>query len=65
MGLFEKLGRKAERFRQQVEDAADETYECRGCGEVFAADYDDCPECGGEVEPVERGDEPSPGDRDD
>lgn len=55
MGLFEKLGQKAEKFRQDVEDASDNAYECQDCGAEFAANYDDCPECSGEVEAVAAG----------
>ncbi|MFB6081660.1 MAG: hypothetical protein ABEJ67_02445 [Halanaeroarchaeum sp.] len=54
MGLFNDLGQRVERFKQQVAAAADETYECVECGEQFHADYDTCPECGADaVELVE------------
>lgn len=53
MSLFRNLGRRAERIKQQVDAAAEEVYECADCGEQFSADYDECPECGGPVAPVE------------
>ena len=46
MSLFRDLGKKAERFKQQAEEAARETYECEICGTQFHADYEQCPECG-------------------
>lgn len=54
MGLFRTLGERVERFKQNAEDAADETFECRDCGAEFSTDYDECPDCGDEaIEPVE------------
>lgn len=51
MGLFERAGRKVERFKQAAQDAAEDeaTHECVDCGERFFAEKDACPECGGEV----------------
>ncbi|MFB6159838.1 MAG: zinc ribbon domain-containing protein [Haloferacaceae archaeon] len=48
MGIFNTLGRKAERFRREVADAtADEaTHECAACGALIYADRDVCPDCG-------------------
>jgi len=61
MGLFENLGRKVESFKQQAEEAAEETTsdeatseedalgECADCGEPVAVDRSECPSCGGDV----------------
>lgn len=49
MGLFRDLGRRAERFKQQLESAADATQECTECGTLLASDVEACPECGGDV----------------
>jgi hypothetical protein len=49
MGLFRDLGRRAERFKQQVESAADATHECADCGALLDSGAEACPECGGEV----------------
>lgn len=46
MGLFRDLGRRAERLKQQVQTAADATYECTDCGAMLEADAEQCPECG-------------------
>ena len=50
MGLFENLGKKVERFKQQAEDAASEgaSHVCEDCGESLYADRDQCPHCGSE-----------------
>jgi hypothetical protein len=48
VGLFRNLGKKAERFKQQAEAAADEIYECKECDMQFHAEYDQRPECGNE-----------------
>lgn len=56
MGLFRELGKRAERFKKQVEDAAHETarYECGECGKRLHADLDECPECGStDIQPRE------------
>jgi len=56
MGLFEKAGRRFERFKQKATSAAEEQadYECYACGHRFYADGDECPECGSEaVAPAE------------
>jgi rRNA maturation endonuclease Nob1 len=51
MGLFEKLGRGVESFKQQAEDASEETAsrQCIDCGEAVYAERTECPECGGET----------------
>jgi rRNA maturation endonuclease Nob1 len=48
MGLFNKLGQKVERFRQDAKQAAAETeqYYCEDCEARFHTDYEECPECG-------------------
>jgi rRNA maturation endonuclease Nob1 len=46
MGFFRDLGKKTESFKRQVEDAASDTHECPGCEKEFAAEYEECPECG-------------------
>ena len=50
MGLFNRLGREIEQFRQDAKKAAAETeeYECEDCGARFQAEYEECPECGAE-----------------
>lgn len=56
MGLFEKAGRRFERFKKQAESAAEAeaTHECAACGERLYADNDRCPECGaGDVVRIE------------
>jgi len=48
MGLFNKLGRQVEQFKQDAKEAAEESavYQCRVCGARFHTEYDECPECG-------------------
>ncbi|SFS00683.1 hypothetical protein SAMN05216559_2392 [Halomicrobium zhouii] len=48
MGLFEKLGREVEEFKQNAKQAAEAEadYRCRDCEAQFHHDYDECPECG-------------------
>lgn len=48
MGLFEKFGRKVERFKQAAEEAADDAaeYRCADCEAALPADVEECPECG-------------------
>jgi len=50
MGLFNKLGRQVEQFKQNAKEAAEESdvYRCRACDAKFHTDYDECPECGAE-----------------
>lgn len=51
MGLFERLGRGVESFKQQAEDAseASASRQCPDCGEAVYADRPDCPECGSDL----------------
>lgn len=56
MGLFNRLGRNVERFKQNVTDAqSDEaTHRCRDCDQRFFADRETCSECGSEdVVPIQ------------
>lgn len=48
MGLFNKLGRNVEQFKQTAADAADQQaeYECQACESRFHTDNEVCPECG-------------------
>lgn len=50
MGLFERLGEKVERVKQQVDTAKAESadYRCRSCEARIYSDLDACPECGSE-----------------
>lgn len=51
MSLFRKIGRRVERFKQDVEDAAteDRSPECPECGQPLAEDQTTCPNCGASV----------------
>ncbi|MEF8824945.1 MAG: hypothetical protein V5A34_02300 [Halapricum sp.] len=50
MGLFENLGRKVEKFKQDATDsAAEPSHACTDCGEEFFTDYEQCPDCEGPV----------------
>jgi uncharacterized OB-fold protein len=55
MGLFERLGRGVETFKQQAEDASETSADrqCVDCGEAVYVDRADCPECGGETVAVD------------
>lgn len=56
MGLFEKFGRRVERFKQEVEERADEqaSHKCENCGTVYYIDQDECEDCGeNSVVPIE------------
>lgn len=48
MGIFNKLGRKIEEFKQEAKEAADETadYQCQACNVRLQTEYDECPDCG-------------------
>lgn len=48
MGFFRDVGERVERFKQTVEDVAEDEaeYECRECGAAIYAEREDCPECG-------------------
>lgn len=57
MGLFRRLGRRAEAFRSEMEAAADRhsRYRCEACGARFVERHQQCPEClSGDVTPIER-----------
>ncbi|QLG28455.1 hypothetical protein HUG10_13250 [Halorarum halophilum] len=51
MGLFRKLGKEVEQFKRTATEAAaeDGAYRCEACEAEFAAEYDQCPECGAET----------------
>lgn len=56
MGIFNRLGREVEQFKQTAKNAAEEDaeYRCRACDARFTAQNDRCPECGAkEIEPTE------------
>ncbi|WP_169330512.1 zinc ribbon domain-containing protein [Natronorubrum sulfidifaciens] len=48
MSMFERLGEKVERLKQEAEagraDRID--YRCRACGERFHREQETCPDCG-------------------
>lgn len=48
MSLFRNIGRRVERLKREVDDAAEEaaSFECEDCGHRLHADRDECPECG-------------------
>ena len=50
MSLFERLGRKVEQFKQEVDETrdAEPKYQCRNCETVYYSAYDSCPECDSE-----------------
>jgi len=50
MGLFNSLGRKVEKLKQEAEAASEEsaTHRCENCEERLYTDYEECPECGGQ-----------------
>ena len=59
MGLFRKLGRQVEEFKQTANEAAEESkpFRCSECDTRFATEQNPCPECGADaVEPVEDSD---------
>lgn len=51
MGLFKRVGRQVEQFKQTAKNAAEEdaTYQCQGCGKSFDTQHDQCPSCGAET----------------
>lgn len=56
MGLFERLGEKVERVKQEVDSArtGSANYRCRACGTLIYSDLEACPECGSDdLEPNE------------
>ncbi|MFB6140136.1 MAG: hypothetical protein ABEJ26_06850 [Halosimplex sp.] len=48
MGLFNRLGREVEEFRQTAKQSAREShdYRCEACEARFSVDSETCPECG-------------------
>lgn len=48
MGLFNRLGRQVEQFKQNAKAAADELadYQCQSCHDRFHTEYEVCPSCG-------------------
>jgi rRNA maturation endonuclease Nob1 len=48
MGLFNKLGRQVEQFKQNAKEVAEKQapYRCQACDARFHTEYDECPECG-------------------
>lgn len=50
MGLFERLGREVEEFKQTAQRTAEESadYRCDACGERFHAAREECAACGAE-----------------
>lgn len=58
MGLFRKLGRQVEQFKEEATAAAEEhaarTHRCAACDAGFDEHHEQCPECGsGDVVPVD------------
>lgn len=51
MSLFREIGRRVERFKQDVEDAArsDGPRKCGECGQPLAEEQATCPNCGADV----------------
>jgi uncharacterized OB-fold protein len=50
MGLFKRIGRQVEQFKQTATEAAetDATYQCRDCDARFHTQHDRCAECNSE-----------------
>lgn len=48
MGIFNKLGRELEQFKQNAKEAAEETaaYQCQACNARLHTEHDECPDCG-------------------
>lgn len=48
MGFFNKLGKKAERFKQQAVAASESeaSHGCVNCETPLFSDHEECPECG-------------------
>lgn len=51
MGLFNRLGRKAEKLKREAASASEEsaTHGCTHCETLLYADHDECPECGADA----------------
>ncbi|MDQ2049670.1 zinc ribbon domain-containing protein [Natronolimnohabitans sp. A-GB9] len=61
MGMFERLGEKVERLKQEAVAGREDSVEfrCRDCGEGFYSEPEACPECGStEIARVESATEP-------
>lgn len=61
MGMFERLGEKVERLKQEAVAGREDSVEfrCRDCGEGFYSEPEACPECGStEMARVESDTEP-------
>ncbi|PSP89602.1 hypothetical protein BRC90_04570 [Halobacteriales archaeon QS_4_69_34] len=55
-GIFTKLGRQVEQFKQDVDTAAAENadYECPACETRFVVEHEECSNCGSaEIAPRE------------
>lgn len=50
MGLFRRLGRKAEELKQEASSARENEIEarCRDCETAVYSDQETCPDCGSE-----------------
>lgn len=46
MGIFRRIGRNVEEFKQEAQRAAEADYRCTACDELLDADADACPACG-------------------
>lgn len=48
MGIFNRLGKRFEKLKQQAEDASSEeaTHACLECETLLYTEYETCPECG-------------------
>ncbi|ELZ17798.1 hypothetical protein C477_11322 [Haloterrigena salina JCM 13891] len=48
MGMFERLGEKVERFKQEAVAAREDSapYRCRDCENRFHSERETCPACG-------------------
>jgi len=51
MGIFNRLGREVEEFKQSAQQAAEERhdYRCTACDARFSTEYEACPDCGAEA----------------
>ncbi len=51
MGIFNRLGREVEQFKQTAVESAEERYDyrCEECDARFTTNHDYCPDCGAEA----------------
>jgi len=50
MGIFNRLGREVEQFKQTAKQSAEaHDYRCEACDARFSTEYDECPDCGAEA----------------